>query len=145
MFIKDFQNGLKEYFNQMSSLKQSVTVTDMFMFGHTIKEPEIQIGAMNNSTVARFETFDRETICSIPIQITIYTGQINVDGNALNKIDSANFFSDEIKKWIINNAKKSKDIKTIRRINESTAQPLGNSGANIYTKSLRYDITAYNK
>ena len=65
--------------------------------------------------------------------------------NALNKIDSANFLSDEIKKWIINNAKKSKDIKTIRRINESTAQPLGNSGANIYTKSLRYDITAYNK
>ena len=100
---------------------------------------------MNNSTVARFETFDRETICSIPIQITIYTGQINVDGNALNKIDSANFFSEEIKKWIINNAKKSKDIKTIRRINESTAQPLGNSGANIYTKSLRYDIQAYNK
>lgn len=144
MFLDDFKVGLRKYFNEMDNLKQTVTVTDIYMFGHTINEPEIQIGLMNDSTVAKYETFDRETICNLPIQITIYTGQITVDGNILNKIDSANFFSDEIKKWIRENANRSKDIKTIRRINISTAQPLGNSGANIYTKSLRYDITAFN-
>ena len=144
MFVEEIKNGIKADFSNTEELEQTVSVTDLYPYGKTVKPPFIAMGLLNNSTVARYETFAQETICSMPLQITVYSGQITVNKKTLNKTESVNYLTQKIISWINNNRTKLSDVKSIRRISVSSIQPLDNIGANVYTQTLRYDILAQN-
>lgn len=145
MFVEEIKNGIKTEFSNTKELEQTVSVIDLYPYGKTVKPPFVAIGLLNNSTVAKYETFTQETICSMPLQITVYSGQIIVNRKALNKTDSVNYLTQKIISWINKNRTNLSDVKSIRRISVSSIQPLENIGVNVYTQTLRYDILAQPK
>lgn len=145
MFVEEIKNGIMTEFSNTKELEQTVSVADLYQYGKTVKPPFVVIGLLNNSTVAKYETFTQETICSMPLQITVYSGQIMVNKKTLNKADSVNYLTQKIISWINKNRTNLSDVKSIRRISVSSIQPLENIGANVYTQTLRYDILAQPK
>lgn len=145
MFVEEIKNGIMTEFSNIKELEQTVSVTDLYPYGKTVKPPFVAIGLLNNSTVAKYETFTQETICSMPLQMTVYSGQITVNKKTLNKADSVNYLTQKIISWINKNRTNLSDVKSIRRISVSSIQPLENIGANVYTQTLRYDILAQPK
>lgn len=142
MFINEIKNGLKIMFNETESLQQTVNVTEQYLYGHKIQPPEIQIGLINDTTVSNHETFTAETLRNMPIQITIYSGQIIVSGNTLPRNEAVDYLTELCRNWLDTNKFKLSDVKSMRRISTSTTQPLGDIGANIYYKTMRYDVIA---
>lgn len=142
MFIDEIQEGLKTMFSKTENLLQTVNVTGIYRYGHKIQAPEIQIGLMNDTTVIRYETFSGETLRNMPLQLTIYSGQITVNGKTLPRDKSVDYIAELCRIWLEANKLKFPDIKSIRRISTSTTQPLGDIGASIYYKTMRYDIVA---
>ena len=80
----------------------------------------------------------------MPLQITVYSGQITVNKKTFNKADSVNYLTQKIISWINKNRTNLSNVKSIRRISVSSIQPLESIGANVYTQTLRYDISAQN-
>lgn len=129
-------------FSEIENMSQTVSVTGLYRYGHKLQPPEIQLGLLNDTTVTRYETFTNETLRNMPLQLTIYSGQITVNGKTLPRDKSVDYITELCRVWLDTNKSNLSGIKSMRRISTSTTQPLGDIGASIYYKTMRYDIVA---
>ena len=137
MFIDNIKDGLIVYLKDNDI---NINITDLYVYGHDVKAPELQIGVIDNSTYDRAATFSRETIKRMPIQIVVYSGQMLIGGKKYSSLMACEHIANLIIKWFEDNKTKI-GVSMLRRKSVSTSLPLS-SGTNLYYKVLRYDIHA---
>lgn len=137
MFVDDIKSGLKQF---LTAQGIDVNVTDLYIYGHEIKAPEIQIGLIDDSTYEPAQTFMRETLRNMPIQIVVYSGQLKINGDKFTNYKACEHITDFVREWIEANKTKL-GVGIIVRQSITNTMPL-NSGANIYYKVMRYRIVA---
>lgn len=137
MFVDDIKSGLKQF---LTAQGIDVNVTDLYIYGHEIKAPEIQIGLIDDSTYEPAQTFMRETLRNMPIQIVVYSGQLKINGDKFTNYKACEHITDLVREWIETNKTKL-GVGIIVRQSITNTMPL-NSGANIYYKVMRYRVVA---
>lgn len=141
MFVDEIITGLKTYLNSIQGIP-TVTVENAYGYGQEINPPTITVCLVNDTTVPQYETLvGQETVRNMPIQITVYSGQLKIGTNKYPNPQATDYLAELVRKWINSNLLTFSGVRKIRRTNSSTTIPL-DSGANIYFKALRYTIEA---
>lgn len=137
MFVDVLKTGLKEY---LTAQGIPINVTDFYIYGHEIKAPEIQIGIIDDSTYEKAQTFTKETLRNLPIQIVVYSGQLKINEEKYSNYKACEYITELVREWIEENKTKL-GVGMISRKSITNTMPL-NSGANIYYKVMRYRVVA---
>lgn len=143
-FLEYIKNYIKNCFADDSdiSVQKKPEVYDAYKVGHEPKQtqPEIQVQIMDNSEQVNYTTFRGVKAYSIPLQLTAYTGQLNINKVAYNAQHASIILADKVIKYIYDLIySQNNDILFGRNITTSPALSM-NDGGTIYATSVRFDF-----
>ena len=145
-FLEDLKKYLEDCFKNdldiTNAKKPQIYSGYQIQHEPSSKKPEIQVHPLNKSEQVNFTTFCGKTANTIPVQITIYTGQLKIGGIEYSAQDASVIFGDKIDEYVYNYiySCSNKNIYGGRTITTSPALPM-NEGGSIYMTAVRFDFT----
>lgn len=146
LFLEDLKKYIEECFKNDTDI--SVSKKPQVYSGYQIqhepssKKPEIQIQPLGNSEEVNYTTFCGKNANSIPVQVSIYTGQLKIGGVDYSAQDASIIFGDKIDKYVYDYIYScdNKNIYSGRMMTTSPALPM-NEGGSVYMTAVRFDFT----
>lgn len=144
-FVEDVKSYLETMFdsdNSISSTKKP-KIYNGYQVGHepSQKQPEIQIQPLDNSEIIRYTSFCKDNASSIPLQITVYTGQLRISGKDYNAQEASMILADKVNNFMSEYIHKvlNKNLVYGRRVGGTPALPMNDTGS-MYMTPTRYEL-----
>ena len=138
-FLDDIRAFLSKKICADSDFAQKIPVNKSYLFNHSLKATEIQVGALDNSEETQYSTLEGEQVAYVPVQITVYAAQMAIGGVVKNPQDVAEIVADKLCRYMKSLHEEVKGVLLVTRTTFTQPLPLG-TGAVTYFSALRYDI-----
>ena len=146
--MNEFLEELKKYLEVCVSsdsdftAAKTPTILDGYQIQHTPSStrPEIQVQPMSNGENVNFTTFCGKKCNTIPVQITVYTGQVKIGKDMKSARDASLIIADKVEGYLYNYiySATNPNLYYGRQMSSSPAMPMKVASATIYATALRY-------
>ena len=79
-FVEDIISYISSNISADTDIVKTVKVGKAFKQGDTVEPPQISVQALDDSDALIYNTFEGEQVSYVPIQITVYTAQMQMGG-----------------------------------------------------------------
>lgn len=143
-----FLNWLKTYieaaFTSDTEITKTVVVENAYKQGNTVNTtnvPQVQIQLLDNSEVERYSSFQGEHLSYVPVQLSVYSGQMKINETTYSAQDASIILGDKVKSMVAANEIQSqnKNIKRCIRTSMSPALQLID-GSKVYYTAVRVEF-----
>lgn len=144
-FVEDVKDYLESKFANDSSISSTKRpkVFSGYQVGHepTQKQPEIQVQPLDDSEIVSYTSFCRDNASSVPLQITVYTGQLRISGKDYNAQEASMILADKVNAFMSEYIHKvvNKNLIYGRRVGGTPALPMNDTGS-MYMTPVRYEL-----
>jgi hypothetical protein len=141
LFLDDLISYISDNFKNDSDISNNVKVNEAYEENSKITPPMIVVQAMDDSDAERFDTFDGELISYVPVQITIYCQQMQINGEIVSAKIASSIFADKIKSLFdtVKTVVWNSNIKLMRRVGGTPCMPM-QKGTTTYFSPIRFDF-----
>ena len=141
LFLDDLISYISDNFKNDSDISNNVKVNEAYEENSKITPPMIVVQAMDDSDAERFDTFDGELISYVPVQISIYCQQMQINGEIVSAKIASSIFADKIKSLFdtVKTVVWNSNIKLMRRVGGTPCMPM-QKGTTTYFSPIRFDF-----